>query len=203
MFPNRRKIQNAIRSKMPTSLWHNISFSTSTQSYQYLEGSESGQAVTLGVEGEPVEDLPAEEAPPLWPSLNEAMKAEAQHAHRVLLNAIKAILPPSFQTPPSLPLARCVLLARANPEASPGETDPSEVGGCKICLLLQVGNPPPANQHPHWPVQCWVQGKKRNTWGNWQLLWHSAYFLFVISTHKQSRTYMNSKWHLPSFRVGN
>lgn len=61
----------------------------------------------------------------------------------------------------------------------------------------------PINQHLHWPVQCWVQGKRSNTWDKWQLLWHSANFLFVISNQKQSKTYMNSKWHLPSSGMEN
>lgn len=47
------------------------------------------------------------------------------------MNATEATLLLSFQTPPSLALAHYVLLARANL---------SDVGGYKICLLLQVGN---------------------------------------------------------------
>lgn len=51
----------------------------------------------------------------------------------VLLNATEVIPLLSFQTPPSPALAHYVLLAKANL---------SEVGGYKICLLLQVVNMP-------------------------------------------------------------
>lgn len=43
-------------------------------------------------------------------------------------------------------LACCVLLAGANPEDSPGKTDPLELGGCKTSLLPQLGD------RPHRPV---------------------------------------------------